>query len=354
MARKKKTEAGAPADAKNEPFVRPEPDFSKDKNAQARARIADKRKPAEKDSPPAETPKVIANDDDMPKPAEVDNPEKLADGGEVEPKMADGGIVAEAEKELEAVSGGEAPGETENEPPAEAANEEANPEAESAEAPAEQAAEAPAPEAPGPGEYQAPEGESHDELIDKYHEALAFGDNAQAKELYKQLQAHRFAENAHRSKSEAFAEKSAQDFLNATQAIIAKHPELGEDGLEADKVLAVSDVYRNNGMSAVEAIQKAVADLFPESAAPETTMPMGEPPAPEAPVEEPAPAEEPPMAKEEPVAEPMIPDMTARTEAKKNIPSMPVASAKNEPAPEPEAPSRSSAIKAMKEKRGQV
>ena len=160
-------------------------------------------------------------------------------------------------------------------------------------------------------------------------------------------------ENTHRAKSEAQATQEAQAFLQVTQELCAKYPELGEDGIAADKVLALSDIYRGNGYNAVQAIQQAVADLYPEPAAPEMTAP-----APAALPEEPAPAEpaaapEPAVA-EEPAPEPMIPDMSERTANKRKLVSMPTASARNEPAPEPEKPTRTSAIKAMKERRNQV
>ena len=113
--------------------------------------------------------------------------------------------------------------------------------------------------------------------------------------------------------------KEESEYLAAAQELAAAHPELGQDGLEADKVLALSDVYRNNGMSAVEALRKAVADLYPEAPAPEP--------------EAPAPVEEPEPEAPAPVEEPEIPDMEERKEKKKSIPAMPSASARNEPLP---------------------
>jgi ribonuclease E len=202
------------------------------------------------------------------------------------------------------------------------------------------------------GEYQAPEGPAHDELIDQYHEALAFGDMETARALYKQLQDHRFRENTHRAKTEAQAEQEVKAYVAAATELAAKHPELAEDGLPASKVMALSDVYRQEGMSAADALRKAVADLYPESPA--------EAPAPEA---APAPVtEEIPAAAEAPAEEPaapaeeesVLPDMEERKTAKRSIPAMPSASARNEPAPPPRQPTRSDAIQQMKEKRGQA
>ena len=294
----------------------PKPDYSKDENVQARLR-AGRRSSKRNAGEPIEEPKV-----EKPK---VEEPTPEVEGFE------DGGIVGAAEKESEAVS------------------EEPSEEAPSEEAPAAEAGgEEPPMAEPPVGEYQAPEGESHEDLIDQYHEALAFGDMDQAKQLYKQLQEHRFHENTHRAKSQAQAEKEESDYLAAAQELANAHPELAQDGLEADKVLALSDVYRNNGMSAVEALRKAVADLY-QGAAPE-------PATPETPVEETsAPVEETPAPVEEPPApEPELPDMEDRKEKKKSIPAMPSASARNEPPPPPKQPTRSDAIAQMKAKRGQA
>lgn len=206
-----------------------------------------------------------------------------------------------------------------------------------------------------PEMYQAPEGPAHDELIDQYHEALAFGDMDTARALYKQLQDHRFRENTHRAKTEAKAEQEARAYVEAATELAAAHPELAEDGLPATKVLALSDVYRQEGMSAADALRKAVADLYPassaevptpEEVAPEVTeAPKAEEPAMEQPTEETvAPVEE----------EGVLPDMGERKAAKRSIPAMPSASARNEPAPPPRQPTRSDAIQQMKEKRGQA
>lgn len=323
----------------------PKPNYDADPNVKARRRAAkrsDNRNKgkalddgivaeakAEENAPTAE---------ESPAPTEVEGEE--------------GGIVAEAKEEeamVEAAAEEKAEGESEA-PAEEPATEEPSAEPE-IESPAEEKAESAEPMAEAIGEYTAPEGPAHDELIDQYHEALAFGDMETAKALYKQLQDHRFRENTHRAKSEAQAEQEVKAYVAAATELAAKHPELAEDGLPATKVMALSDVYRQEGMSAADALRKAVADLYPESGmeAP-TAEPMMEPTP-----EEPAVPE---MAAEEPAAtaeeEGMIPDMTERKAAKRSIPAMPSASARNEPAPPPKAPTRSDAIKQMKEMRGQA
>ena len=271
-------------------------------------------------------------------------------GKDLEEGMEEGGVVAEAEKELAAVESVETPAEEATEPAAEETAEadsgippeEVEPVAvpeEEVPAPEE---EVPAPaeeEAPAPvADYQAPEGLSHDELIDQYHEALAYGETEQAKELYKQLQEHRFMENAHRAKSEAMAEREAQAYLDAAHAAVKAHPELGVDGLAANKVLALKDVYQSEGMNATEAFKQAVADMYPSKAVGVAVK-----------------VEEPPMEEEAPaVEEAVLPDMTERKASKRKIPATPIASARNEPAPEPEKPTRSSAIAVMKQSRGQA
>lgn len=270
------------------------------------------------------------------------------------PTEGEGGIVDEAKKEEEIVM------EAAEEKAEETAPESPEAEAEEGEAPEESpemgASEEAEPEMPEePEMYQAPEGPAHDELIDQYHEALAFGDMETAKALYKQLQDHRFRENTHRAKTEAQAEQEAKAYVAAATELAAAHPELAEDGLPATKVLALSDVYRQEGMSAADALRKAVADLYPESpaevpapeeVAPEVTeAPKAEEPAMEQPTEETAaPVEE----------ESVMPDMGERKAAKRSIPAMPSASARNEPAPPPRQPTRSDAIQQMKEKRGQA
>jgi hypothetical protein len=136
------------------------------------------------------------------------------------------------------------------------------------------------------------------------------------------------------------------------------HPELAVDGLESDKVLALSDVYRNNGMNAADALRQAVADLYPEEAAVE--MPSAEPELPvepEAEAEAEAMPEEAAMIAEAPEVaepEPLIPDMTERKANKRNIPTMPNANARVEAAPAAKVPGRADAIEAMKKQRGQA
>ncbi len=268
-----------------------------------------------------------------------------------------GGIAAEAEQELaKAEEAAETPAEEVSETPAEeateptetpveepAAAEEETPEAETnaeetppamaEETPAAEVEEAPA--APAVGSYVAPEGATHEELVDMYHDALMYGDTERAKALYLQLQEHRYAENSHRAKSEAQATQEAQDYVKTTAELIKTHPELGDDGIPANKVLALSDVYRAGGDNASAAIRKAVADLYPAAAEP--TMPMEE-----------APMEETPA-----VEEVSLPDMAERQQVKRSLPTTPAANARSEATPAPEAPTRSSAIAAMKKSRGQ-
>ncbi len=323
----------------------PKPNYDADPNVKARRRAA--KRSANRNQGKDLDEGIVAE-----AKAEAPAVEEMPTSPEVEGE--EGGIVAEAKQEEAVVeaaaeeekSEGEAPMEapTEGEPAAEA-------EAES-EAPAEEGAESPAePEMEEVGEYAAPEGPAHDELIDQYHEALAFGDLETAKALYKQLQDHRFRENTHRAKSEAQAEQEVKAYVATATELAAKHPELAEDGLPASKVMALSDVYRQEGMSAADALRKAVADLYPESSAeaPAAEMPMES--EPEVPAEPEAPVEEPATPVEE---EGMIPDMAERKAAKRSIPAMPSASARNEPAPPPKQPTRTDAIQQMKEKRGQA
>jgi len=328
----------------------PKPKYDADPNVKARRRAA--KRSANRNQGKDLDEGIVAE-----AKAEAPAAEELPTSPEVEGEEGEeGGIVAEAKQEEAVVeaaaeeekSEGEAPMEapTEGEP---AAEPESEPEPA---APSEEAEESSAePEMEEVGEYAAPEGPAHDELIDQYHEALAFGDLETAKALYKQLQDHRFRENTHRAKSEVQAEQEVKAYVATATELAAKHPELAEDGLPATKVMALSDVYRQEGMSAADALRKAVADLYPESPAevPAAEMPMESEPEvpaePEAPVEEPAaPAEE----------EGMIPDMAERKAAKRSIPAMPSASARNEPAPPPKQPTRTDAIQQMKEKRGQA
>lgn len=361
-------------EGESESAALPKPDYSKDDNVQARLRAG--RRSSNKNAGKADLYEGVK--DNMLEPEAKKEPEGFAEGGEVQ---AEGGIVAEAQKELDAVQadkeeGDEAAEETaeggtgapeeekaEGEEPTTAVEEFAKEEMTEPEhqdsGAVEQFAKEEASEPQHQkmmepvGEYVPPEGESHDELIDKYHEALAFGDIEQARELYKQLREHRFQENKHRAKSETQAEQEAQAFLAATDAIVAKHPELGEDGLASNKVLALSDVYRQEGMSAVEAIQKAVADLYPEETA-EAAMPIGmEEPAAVAEEEMPVAEEEVPPV-EEPATEEVIPPMEDRMANKRKIVTLPNANARKEEAPAPKQPTRSDAIMQMKAKRGQL
>ena len=341
-------------------------DYTKDPNVKKRLN-AGKRSTA-RNAGKEITDSVEPNAEVVP-PEGYPTPDASADVPEA---TGEGGIVAEAEKELEvatealeekAEQEGEAPAMEGDvpamEPEAPAAEDEA-PAAEP-EAPAMgPEGEAPAMESEAPemgeaepeaavGDYEAPDGEDHDELIDQYHEALMFGDKEAAKELYRKLQNHRYSENSHRSKSEAQAAKEAQAYVDVARKLAAAHPELAEDGLEADKVMALADLYRSHGASAAEALQKAVDDLYPEAPAPESSaagiVPEPEAPEPEAPA--PAPAPEPEAAK------PVVPDMTERKNAKRNIPAVPSATVRNEPAPEKKEPTRSDAIKQIKNARGQ-
>jgi CapZ-interacting protein len=317
----------------------PKPDYDADPNVKARRR-AGKRSANQKMGKDLEEGISSA----PAAPAEVPTEEAQTEAPEGE------GIVGEAKHEEEVVMES-----------AEEKAEETNPESPEAEAaegevPAEESpseSESPAEEPMvDSGEYQAPEGPAHDELIDQYHDALAFGDMETAKALYKQLQDHRFRENTHRAKTEAQAEQEVKAYVAAATELAAKHPELAEDGLPASKVMALSDVYRQEGMSAADALRKAVADLYPESPA-EAPAPevAPEPVAEEIPAEPEAPAEEPAAPAEE---ESVLPDMEERKAAKRSIPAMPSASARNEPAPPPRQPTRSDAIQQMKEKRGQA
>jgi len=231
----------------------------------------------------------------------------------------------------------------------------------------------PAPEAQaemegGPGEYQPPEGQGYDELLDAYHEALAYGDNEQARNLrdlireheYLQIK-HRLLADAHDEKLQAKAMAEEQAFLATAQELAAAHPELGVDGLEADKVLALKDVYWQHGTSEEQALRQAVADLYPGEAAAAPEAVAAEMP-PEAPAAETAPGMPMAEAMPEPPVEAApeasnvveLPDMTERTANKRKIPSVPTASARTAAAPKEAAPSRSSAIQQMRAARGQV
>ena len=266
------------------------------------------------------------------------------------PAEETGGIVAEAEKELEAVKTAEpeAPGETEPETAGETEPEvpgETEPEV-----PGETEPEVPAMAAEGGeqnapvGQYQPPEGATYDELMDQYHEALSFGDNEQAKIIREQIREHEYAQITHRMKSEAQAEAEELAFLAVAKELAAKHPELGEDGLAADKVLALKDIYWKNGMREADALRSAVADLYPE----ETGMAEASatPPASEA-----AAAPSASISVE-------LPDMGKRTEQKRKAPSMPIGSARVQAVPETPPPTADSrhreAAAKMRAARGSV
>lgn len=302
----------------------------------------------------------------------------------VPPVTEEGGIAAEAKKEVEEAQA--AVEEEKSETPAEekAEGEEetgiaAEEKAESAEekpvegetapvaaeekpeevanAPVEEVApaEMPAKKSAPVGEYVPPKGESHDELLDKYHEALMMGDTEAAKDLYHKLREHRYQENLHRAKSEEQALSEAKAFEAATEEMIAAHPELGEDGEAADKVMALMDVYRNHGMDSEGALRKAVADLYPgEKAAPvEAEKPAEEVP-PAAAAEEKSAEEAAPAAEEKPAEEEkMLPDMTERKLNKRTIANMPNATARKEAVPEKKPDTRSEAIAKMRAARGQ-
>lgn len=316
-----------------------------DANAQARDRAG--KKVAAKRGIPEEV--VSETPADMP-----------AEESTEAPAEAEGGIVAEAEKEVAMVSEEakepEGQPEMEGEPEGEAETAAPEAEAETAEPEAytpEAETATPEAESKPTGEYQPPEGEGHEQLIDQYHEALAFGDLESAKSLYKQLQEHRYKENAHRSVSDAQAAKDEQEYLDTAKELAALHPELNVDGIEADKVLALKDIYWQNGDREADALRKAVADLYPESAAP-AEVPAPE--MPEAPAEE-EPAEEMPMAAEaapESATVTEMPGMEERKARKRNIPSIPSASAKVAPPEEAPQATRSSAIADMKARRNQA
>lgn len=365
------------------------PDYESDPNVQARGRAGERsnkrgkkaEEPAPEEAktedatPPVEEPAEPPVEDVTP-PAD----ETVPPVAETAPETTEGGIVADAQEEVQAATeaveekaegGAGTPAEEKMEgempPPA---PERAAPEAPMAEAPK-------APMHEPVGEYAPPEGPSHDEVFEKLMDAMAFGDVEGAKEAWRSLMNHVYMEHAHRAKSEEQALREAQEYLSATEEIAAKHPELGEDGIEADKVLALSDVYRLNGMTAVEALRAAVADLYQDTGAPaaETSVPPVEAAAgldteteaeskPEEPIDTvPEITEEKPEEKEEPVIEaaagkdeepePLIPDMTERKERKRTIGSVPSASARNEPPPPPKEPTRMDAIADMKKARGQ-
>jgi hypothetical protein len=151
--------------------------------------------------------------------------------------------------------------------------------------------------------------------------------------------------------------------MSVVQSLVDTYPELGEDGLAADKVIALSEVYRNNGAKPGDAMKMAVADLYqaaPQVEAPGEVEPEApgevEPEAPgevepEAPgeVEPEAPGEVEPEAPAQPE-----PDMSSRKANKKNLVAVPSATARSEepPAPKPVG-GRMDAIQAMKARRGQ-
>lgn len=331
-----------------------------------------------------------------------------------EAPTAEGGIVAEAKEEAAQV-GVETPAETPieeapveapveaapeiaaedsdemtEEPPVETPAEEAPSEAPAEnpfeeepvetppeEAPMEPKAEMPmeAPAEPTAEMPQEPAGPTHDELIDQYHEALAYGDLETARSLYKALQDHRYQENMQRTRSEGEAQQQMAEYVATAEELAAKHPELSEDGIAVEKVMTLADFYRSKGSSPSEALRMAVADLFPENNSPQatedtSTAPVMEAtetatPEPEAevetmeaekPVEEEKPSEEPESEASSIDAEAKgnpLPDMTERKARKAKLSVVPTASARNTPPPPKEAPTRSDAIAEMRKRRGQ-
>lgn len=287
--------------------------------------------------------------DAMPEGILGDEPEASAEVASETPSMEEGGgIVEAAMHEKQEVL--ESPEDEQKESPMQQAQEMA------------QGQEMHTPSGQDIGEYQPPEGESHDALIDAYHEAVMFGDVENAKQLYRMLQNHRFAENAHRTKSEGQALQEENDYIAAAEELAGIHPELGEDGVPAQKVMALADVYRSNGAGPAQALRQAVADLYPTQAGNEAP---GSNSAPEAPEEAAMPEATPIMEAEvaptsEPEAEQAsldveIPDMTERDLKKREISSTPASASAKQPPPEAaKTPNRSDAISEMKRKRGQA
>ena len=158
-------------------------------------------------------------------------------------------------------------------------------------------------------------------------------------------------------------EEDWNQYVSVAQELATKHPELNEEGLPAEKALALAEVYRKNGESPTSALQKAVADLYPEqplaTEAPEEVEAPAEVTA-ETPSEEPAePEMTEPEAETPPVgtsAKGLIPEgmMEERMAKKAQLSVVPSASARNQPPPPPETPTRESAIAEMKRSRGQV
>jgi nicotinate-nucleotide--dimethylbenzimidazole phosphoribosyltransferase len=351
-----------------------------DENALARKRAAKRSLNFKAGKPLDDAPEATLPPTDAPAPEEggivAEAKEEAAQVQAVE-EAQEGGTGSPAEEAVEGEPAPiEAPTETPEEAPAEPAAEIApEPMAEApAENPFEAAAEAPAePMAEAPAEMPMMESQeaadpSHDELIDQYHEALAYGDVDQARELYKQLQDVRYKENAQRTRTEGEIAREMAAYVATAQELADKHPVLGEDGPEVEEVMTLADLYRSKGANPSDALRQAVAKLFPEAPAaeiaPEPPMvetpekAMEATPEPEAKVaeeekpeaeKEPAPAEE-PEAKAE---ENPIPDMTARKERKAKLSVVPTASARNEPPAKQEAPTRSSAIAEMRKRRGQ-
>lgn len=332
---------------------RPQPNYEKDENFQKRKRAA-RRSNNSNAGKPVDFEEAPVTEETSP----VEEPAQEATEAETPEAPAEGGIVADAEQELSQAKAaeeaeGETPVEEAAETPAEESAESAPEAEESSEASAEEVAEMPE----EPGEYAAPEGESHDELINQYHEAIAYGDVQKANELYKRLQDHRYQENKYRAHKDAVSEAEAREHVNVAKAIVAKHPELGENGIAADKVLALANLYEENGLKPAAALKQAVADLYPEEQPTGTSekAPVAEEAAPEAPAEMPA---------MEAAAEEAAPggaeaggitpaDMEERALKKRAIAEIPVASARNQPVPAEEKPTRTSAIQKMKQARGQ-
>ena len=336
-----------------------DPNFVKRKRAAKRSENQKAGKPV--DDGIDESPAPESNSEDTPAEPEAVAEDKAPETEAVEPAVpeevsepemaeapeAEGGIVEAAEEMAEAE------GATDETPAEEMAEGESEPMAEEAEPVTSE----------GPGEYMAPEGESHDQLIDAYHDALLMGDMDQARDLYRKLQDHRYQENTHRSKTEAKMEEDWNNYVSVAQELATKHPELNEEGLPAEKALALAEVYRNNGESPTSALQKAVADLYPEQPL-ATEAPAEEAAAPaDVTAEAPAESAEPEVTEPEVTTPPdgatakgLIPEgmMEERMAKKSKLSVVPSASARNQPPPPPETPTRESAIAEMKRSRGQV
>ena len=228
------------------------------------------------------------------------------------------------------------------------------------------------------GDYTPPDtGASHEEHLDAYHNALMYGDGEGAKEHYKAMREHQFAEDRHRGKMEDQEKADGDEYEAAANEIHGKYPHLNlhEDNVESEKILALSKVYRDHGASAAEALRQAAHELHGEKAASKEGLAEGgevktEPASEETPESneteigegnssEAAPkendAESP--AEQNPNQEKatLIPEMKERNLRKKEIAAVPTASARTQPAKEEKKePTRMDAITQMKKARGQA